>query len=191
MENSRLYCGSIYLGIYLLTLFYKYCVFSMAHYMLFFAYYIIYILYSMHSREVGILECKESILNELFSTNQLIQFKNQTHERFMNQNGCIQICKIKSMWKELYVHSLNIMQKIPRWPTFSVKILKCTSNGHFTIPWGHGRGFVNSEAPHLTLHGRSHDNDNTKNVAHPDYIHTTWKIILQIKVLFKFKWLII
>jgi len=23
------------------------------------------------------------------------------------------------------------------------EILKCAFNGHFTIPWGHGRGFVN------------------------------------------------
>lgn len=76
VENSRLYCGSIYLGIYLLISFQKYCVFSLAHYILFFAYYIVYILYSMHRMEVGILKCKESILNELFSTNQLIQLIN-------------------------------------------------------------------------------------------------------------------
>ncbi len=37
------------------------------------------------------------------------------------------------------------MEKV--WPIISGEILKWACDGHFSIPWGHGRGFVNgSEA---------------------------------------------
>ncbi len=40
------------------------------------------------------------------------------------------------------------MEKV--WPNISGEILKWACDGHFSIPWGHGRGFVNgSEATGL------------------------------------------
>jgi len=52
---------------------------------------------------------------------------------------------------------------VPGWPT-SCEILKCVSMD--TIPWGHGRGFVNDSD--TTDTGRSHVNDNMVNVLRPD-----------------------
>ncbi len=34
-------------------------------------------------------------------------------------------------------------KKTNKLPTIFGEILKCACDGHFTIPWGHGRGFVN------------------------------------------------
>ncbi len=44
--------------------------------------------------------------------------------------------------------------KVLGWPTTSAWILKCSFNGHFTIPWGHRRRFMNdSDTTQLTLVG--------------------------------------
>jgi len=51
-------------------------------------------------------------------------------------------------------NSLKSRQKVPRRPTSSGDILKCANDIHFTIPWGHGRGFINgSAATQLALVG--------------------------------------
>ncbi len=46
----------------------------------------------------------------------------------------------KTTWKENYVtiHNIGIIivGQTPEWPITSSEILKCTSSGHFTIPWG-------------------------------------------------------
>lgn len=38
----------------------------------------------------------------------------------------------------------------------SVKILKCTSDEHFTIPLGHGRGFANGRETPISLDSDSY-----------------------------------
>ncbi len=55
----------------------------------------------------------------------------------------------------LWLNSVFIKQqaKASRIIYFLGKILKWTSYGHFTIPWGHRRGVVNGNC-----HYRSHDN---------------------------------
>ncbi len=48
----------------------------------------------------------------------------------------VQICSVN---QTVYVRR----SKVVVWPTVSAETAKCTSNEHFTFPWGHRRGFVN------------------------------------------------
>ncbi len=61
-------------------------------------------------------------------------------------------------------------------------ILKCAFNGNFTIPWGHGRGFINGKPIGIPA-GRSHDNDTMMYVVCLDYIHTINNFLLAAKQL--------
>ncbi len=58
------------------------------------------------------------------------------------------------MRKTVYQKSSKTKCIVPGLLTISARILKCVVDGHFSILWGHGKGFmIGSEAAQLMLVG--------------------------------------
>lgn len=87
---------------------------------------------------------------------------------------CVQIHNI-------YIWKKNNRPKNSGLPITSPEISKCTSSGHFTIPWSQGSGVVNgSEVTQLALTG--HVTKSSTSRLHSDYTNYNYKELPFLKV---------